>query len=95
MKSHIMSQKDELMAYSLLGIPRNNIVKMYAMEMAWITLRVALPVILLCFLVIKGIAAIPSLEWYLYLPWWIAFVLIFVQVLFIFVIMEDERYENK
>lgn len=72
MKSHIINQKDELVVYQLLGIPKSNIVKIYALEMAWITFCSCTPIILASFLVVKYIASIPSLELYLYLPWWIA-----------------------
>lgn len=74
-RSNVLGRWEELTVYRLQGIRLRDIMKVYALEMVWISFCVCCPVILICWGIISYVAAIPSLEIYLYFPLWSAVVL--------------------
>lgn len=69
-KSNAVSRSEELTVYRLLGISKGSIRKAYVLEMFFLTSMTSLPAVLLTSLVIKSVAAIPSLKLQLLFPWW-------------------------
>lgn len=72
LRSNILGRWEELTVYRLQGIRLRDIMKIYALEMAWISFCVCCPVVMLCWGIVTYVAAIPSLEIYLYFPLWLA-----------------------
>lgn len=69
-KTGVLSRSEELTVYRLIGITKGCIMKTYALEMLIKTAMTSLPAILICSLVIKVIAGIPSLQIDMLLPWY-------------------------
>ncbi|MCH5267499.1 MAG: ABC transporter ATP-binding protein/permease [Lachnospiraceae bacterium] len=74
-RSNVLGRWEELTVYRLLGIRLRDIMKIYALEMAWISLCVCCPVVLICWGIVSYVTAIPSLEIYVYFPLWSAVLL--------------------
>lgn len=79
-RSNVLGRWEELTVYRLQGIRLMDIMKVYALEMVWISFCVCCPVILICWGIISYVTAIPSLEMYLYFPLWSAIALSVVLV---------------
>jgi ABC-type antimicrobial peptide transport system permease subunit len=88
-KSNVMQRREELEVYALLNIPNKSIMKVYKLEMFWMTACICIPVIVTVSFLIKFVAAIPSLNIYLYFPWWLVMLMILVQI---FVNMEIGKW---
>ena len=77
-KSNAMARSEELTVYRLIGISAGSIIKAYMLEMILVTTYTCVPAILVTSGIIKFITSIPSLQFNLLFPWWLALVLIVV-----------------
>ncbi len=75
-KSNAMARSEELTVYRLIGISAGSIIKAYMLEMILVTTYTCVPAILVTSGIIKFITSIPSLQFNLLFPWWLALLLI-------------------
>lgn len=79
MKSNAIKRVQELTVYRLMGITKRSILKAFALEIGLITSYTMLPVILIASGILKFLASMPSMEFYLTYPWYsVGLLLVFV-----------------
>jgi len=69
MKSNAMKKIEDIMVYRLLGIQKNSILMIFAVESMLLTLYTSVPAVVVTSAVLKFVASIPSLEMNLVYPW--------------------------
>lgn len=81
MKSNTIRRVQELTVYRLMGITKRSILQAFIIEVIMITSYTVLPVVLILSGILKFLAVLPSMEFYLVYPWYcVGLLLAFVYI---------------